>query len=219
MRWDEDFGLSNPFEDREPQTPQVPAPPTDGGGYGGVIPDPNDVQPPEEAFDYGTFELPPYSGAGMPNIDYGPAPTFNFEQFMAPSFEQAQNEPGYQFRLDSGRRALERSAAAKGTLNTGTTLRDFIEYGQNFGAQEYSNVFNRALQSYMQYYRGAYDRHASQMNEWQSRFGANRDAALAGFQQQYSAWADLMRAQLERERLAMEASRTPPPSPPDVSAY
>jgi hypothetical protein len=51
--------------------------------------------------------------------------------------------PGYQFRVDEGRKAMERSAAARGMLNSGGMLRQLQEYGQGAATQEYGNQFNR----------------------------------------------------------------------------
>jgi hypothetical protein len=60
-----------------------------------------------------------------------------------------EGEPGYQFRLQEGQKALERSAAAKGGLLTGGTLKATERYGQEFASNEYSNVYNRSMQEYM----------------------------------------------------------------------
>ena len=54
-----------------------------------------------------------------------------------------QKDPGYQFRMDEGVRALENSAAAKGSLNSGATLRALTEFGQNLASNEYNNAYNR----------------------------------------------------------------------------
>lgn len=54
-----------------------------------------------------------------------------------------QADPGYQFRLDEGRRALETSAAARGGLLSGRTLKDLTSYGQGLASQEYQNAYNR----------------------------------------------------------------------------
>src|SRR5690349_2990878 len=58
-------------------------------------------------------------GSAFPDFNFGAAPKFTAPQFALPSFSDAQNEPGYQFRLKAGSDALERSAAAKGLLRTG----------------------------------------------------------------------------------------------------
>jgi len=52
-------------------------------------------------------------------------------------------DPGYQFRLEEGMKGLERSAAARGGLLSGGTLKGIQRYGQDMASQEYQNAFNR----------------------------------------------------------------------------
>ena len=52
-------------------------------------------------------------------------------------------DPGYQFRLDEGMKGLERSAAARGGLLSGATLKGITRYGQDAASQEFTNAFNR----------------------------------------------------------------------------
>lgn len=59
--------------------------------------------------------------------------------------EQFQADPGYQFRMSEGIKALERSAAARGLLSSGTTLKGITQYGQNVASSEYENAFSRYL--------------------------------------------------------------------------
>lgn len=59
------------------------------------------------------------------------------------TMQQFQADPGYQFRLQEGMKALDRTAAARGGLLSGATLRGAQRYGQDLGSQEYTNAFNR----------------------------------------------------------------------------
>lgn len=52
-------------------------------------------------------------------------------------------DPGYQFRMQEGMKALERSAAARGGRMSGGTLKALTRYGQDFAANEYTNAYNR----------------------------------------------------------------------------
>lgn len=52
-------------------------------------------------------------------------------------------DPGYDFRMSEGQKALERSAAARGGLQSGGTLKALSRYGQDFASNEYGNVYNR----------------------------------------------------------------------------
>jgi hypothetical protein len=52
-------------------------------------------------------------------------------------------DPGYQFRLKEGMKALENSASARGNLLSGGTLKGIQRYGQDMASTEYQNAFNR----------------------------------------------------------------------------
>lgn len=54
-----------------------------------------------------------------------------------------QMDPAYQMRFNAGRRTVENSAAARGGLLSGNTLRALTDYGQEMASQEYGNAFNR----------------------------------------------------------------------------
>jgi hypothetical protein len=56
---------------------------------------------------------------------------------------QFQADPGYAFRMSEGMKGIERSAAARGGLLSGATLKGIQRYGQDLGSQEYTNAFNR----------------------------------------------------------------------------
>jgi hypothetical protein len=57
--------------------------------------------------------------------------------------DQFQQDPGYAFRLSEGMKALDRSAAARGGLLSGATLKGAQRYGQDLASQEFTNAFNR----------------------------------------------------------------------------
>jgi hypothetical protein len=72
--------------------------------------------------------------------DYATASQYT--PFGMPQFEA---DPGYQFRMSEGMKALERSAAARGILQSGGTLKDITRFGQDAASQEYQNAFQRYL--------------------------------------------------------------------------
>lgn len=51
--------------------------------------------------------------------------------------------PDYQFRLDQGKQAIERSAASRGILGSGATLKAENNYAQDTASAEYGNWYNR----------------------------------------------------------------------------
>jgi hypothetical protein len=52
-------------------------------------------------------------------------------------------DPGYGFRLSEGMKALDRSAAARGGLLSGATLKGAQRYGQDLASQEFGNAYGR----------------------------------------------------------------------------
>lgn len=62
------------------------------------------------------------------------------------SMADYQADPGYDFRVREGQRAIDRSAAARAGLQSGDALRAAARYGQDMGSQEYGNAYNRFLQ-------------------------------------------------------------------------
>lgn len=52
-------------------------------------------------------------------------------------------DPGYQFRMDEGARGLEASAAARGGLMNGGSLKALERYRQGFASNEFNNAYNR----------------------------------------------------------------------------
>ena len=56
---------------------------------------------------------------------------------------QMYADPGYQFRLSEGLKAMERGAAARGGLQSGAALKAAQRYGQEYASGEYQNAFNR----------------------------------------------------------------------------
>lgn len=57
--------------------------------------------------------------------------------------DQFQQDPGYQFRLSEGQRALGHQTAARGGAVSGTSLKAMQDYAQNSASGEYQNAFNR----------------------------------------------------------------------------
>lgn len=52
-------------------------------------------------------------------------------------------DPAYQFNLEQGQKALERSAAAQGSFMSGGTLKELTRYGQGMASNEFGNAYNR----------------------------------------------------------------------------
>jgi hypothetical protein len=59
------------------------------------------------------------------------------------SMNDFEVDPGYAFRLSEGNKALERSAAARGMVMSGSMFKGAQRFGQDLASQEYQNAFNR----------------------------------------------------------------------------
>ena len=84
------------------------------------------------------------------------------------SMADYQADPGYGFRVSEGMKALERSAAARGGLLSGATLKGITRFGQNTASEEYQNAFNRYQVN-----------RANQLNPLQSLYGSGQTSANA----------------------------------------
>mgnify|MGYP003145696749 CR=1 FL=1 len=122
---------------------------------------------PDDWTDY--RDVPEYRGPDRP--DFG---TFEYDawqapdEFRAPTMEEAQAAPGFQMRMEQGRKALEASAAAKGMSRSGQTYTDLMDYGQRMGELGYQDVYGRRLGEHRQR-RGELER------DYQTGYGTARD--------------------------------------------
>lgn len=97
----------------------------------------SDVQ--REMFERNVELNAPFREAGV-NALNKLVPLTDYQNF---GMDQFQADPGYAFRMSEGMKALEGSAAARGGLLSGNTLRGIQRYGQDMASQEFQNAFNR----------------------------------------------------------------------------
>ncbi len=137
---------------------------------------------PPPAFSYADFTSP----VGKPEA-------FSYADFQAPTAEDIYKDPSYNLRFQQGQSAIENSASARGVIGTGGTIKDFINYGQNFASQEYGNVYNRQQQDYQTNLAKAYNQYQTNYqtqytdpyNEAMQTYGANRANAVANYNTNY----------------------------------
>ena len=96
--------------------------------------------------------------AAAPSADFGKYG----RDFGTADFEA---DPGYAFRQSEGMKALERSAAARGNLLSGSAMKGIQRFGQDLASQEYTNAFNRYQVN-----------RSNQLNPLQSLMGAGQSA-------------------------------------------
>lgn len=165
-----------------------------------------------------------YSGGGPTRLNFGAAPSFTGpkwteiaafdspdfqwdaqapefqwgEQFNAPSYEAATSDPGYQFRLKEGERALANSKAAQGVSRTGGTLKDFLSYGQNAASQEYGNVYDRYAQGYNTRLGTAKAKYGADFDKYQSDYSTARSVHDADYREKSDEWNNLYKQKKEK---------------------
>ena len=54
-----------------------------------------------------------------------------------------QTDPGYQFQLQQGERAVDAGAASQGILRSGATIKGEDTFGQGLAEQDFTNYYNR----------------------------------------------------------------------------
>lgn len=77
-------------------------------------------------------------------------------------------DPGYQFRLQQGTDALNRSLGAKGQLFSGSALKASQEFGQGLADQTYKDAYDR----YVQDQNNLYSKYANQSSQGQAAAGS-----------------------------------------------
>lgn len=92
-------------------------------------------------------EYTPYAQAGRESLgqyqdNIGNQPTYQN------TLANLVNDPGYQFRLQQGQNTLENSAAARGNLLSGATLKDLQGYAQGMASQEGAAAFSRDMNTF-----------------------------------------------------------------------
>ena len=84
---------------------------------------------------------------GTNNNTYGVDPA-NAKGLQTQALADFQTTPGYQFRMDEGSKALDRSAASRGLLRSGAQQKAITNFGQGIASEEYGNylksLFNLA---------------------------------------------------------------------------
>jgi len=100
----------------------------------------------QNQYDQTRADLAPYRAAGtnaLARITTGMEPggefakTFSIENFLA------NKDPSFEYMQDQSRKAIERSAAARGGLLSGGTLLALGRDASSRASQEYQNAFNR----------------------------------------------------------------------------
>jgi hypothetical protein len=89
-------------------------------------------------FDLAREDQAPYREAGVEALQ-------SLRDWQEPSMRDIDvlGEPGYMFGLTQGRNALEGSAAARGGLYSGNTLKALTQFGNDYATTKYGDAWNR----------------------------------------------------------------------------
>lgn len=93
------------------------------------------MQQNQQFYNQGRADLEPFRQFGMENLSQLsniPEYTFNYQQ-----------DPGYQFRMNEGNKAIDRMTASGRLPGGGATLKALTRFGQDYASNEYANSFNR----------------------------------------------------------------------------
>ena len=111
-------------------------------------------------YNQGRSDLQPYQQLGQQGINEmnalnasltpwtGEAPSYNPETFTAPTALEAAAEPGVRMMQTEAQRAIEQSAAARGTALGGNTMAALQDRSAGIASQAYGDVYNRAQNTY-----------------------------------------------------------------------
>jgi hypothetical protein len=116
-------------------------------------------------FDIGQANLAPYRDVGTKGLyllsDYLGLPTppgstvtpsGTTGSLLKPFDFDITKDPGYQFRLGEGTKAIENSGAARGMQLSGATMKELLRYGSDYASGEFNAAFNRDLATKNQNY-------------------------------------------------------------------
>lgn len=93
---------------------------------------------------YGRAEGRAWGAPAQKPPTVAPTPAKTPAQTQQDAFAKFRSTPGYQFGLDEGTKAVQASAAARGGLNSGATLKALQRYGTNYADQQgYTPYMNR----------------------------------------------------------------------------
>jgi hypothetical protein len=120
--------------------------------------------------------------------EQGPA-AFDYAEFVAPGQEDVLRDPAYQRRLAEGQKALETSAAAKGLLRTGATLKGLSEYAQQQASDEYARAYQRQLGEYQMGRAGAKDEYEAGRQAYMDRYNKAYQEYLTNLENQKFAYS------------------------------
>jgi len=198
--WSSDF--AEPIKDPSPHPLLNPKTKGPGSETEPIIPDPPDGPPPKKkptwgpAFDTFSeqFQRPAAADAPYPDVPVYRGPDrpeftdFTHDKFQAPTLEEARRDPGFEFRMKEGLRALENSGAAKGMSRSGQQAKGLMGWAGDLADTTYGKVYGRSKDVYGMNYGLAKDIHDDQRRNLVDAYGMERQEARDVFEPKMQAW-------------------------------
>ncbi len=136
--------------------------------------------------------------------------------FSAPNGQELlARDPGYAFRQEEARKAIDASAAARGDLLSGGTLQALQSRSQDLASQEYQNAYGRALgENQLRYGRGltqTQEDYQRQLQANQLGYGRATEQQQLGYQQGLGAqgfnWQTALQGQQNQFQQGLQADQ------------
>jgi hypothetical protein len=161
--------------------------------------------------------IAPFSGVTYPQFTPPPLPDALQKPFTLPTAQDLlTNDPGYMARYQLGQDAIQRSAAAQGTLLSGGTLKGLQQAGQDYASSEYNNYYNQLLGTRQQQsadylnlaYGPSWQQNQGAVNQYGQLYGQYKDLIANN----RNAQNDYINQLLEQQRIGAGAAAPPPTS-------
>jgi hypothetical protein len=152
-------------------------------------------------------QLAPYlqaGSSGLVSLENALAPGGSLSQQFSFNPSDLQNEPGYQFQLNEGMKALQNSAAAKGAALSSGTQKTLAGYAEGLAGTSFQNAYNRALTTFQTNRNNTLQPLQTLIGVGQQAVGQYGNANLSG--QEYIGNAGLEATQLAGSALVGKAN-------------
>lgn len=130
----------------------------------------------------------PYQAAGVQGVNSlaaGFAPGGTLAQaFTPPNPQDISSTPEYQFQLQQGTQALDRSAAARGEAQGGGQMKAITQFGQGLASTAYQQAYNNALNTFQTNHNNSLNGLLALSGIGQNATNVNSGQILAGAQDQ-----------------------------------
>jgi hypothetical protein len=145
----------------------------------------------------------PTAGFQAPTVGHAPTPT-PYGTFTAPDVHQLDADPTYQYDLAQQQKAIQRSAAARGTLLSGGLLKALQTNASGVAGQHYGEIYGRARDTYTTNRDTNAQNFGQGITSFSADTGATLDAGRLGFAANQDAYGRARSAYEDQRRAAAD---------------